>query len=155
MIPLMEQERRRVEFAGGTPIILPNREPWRFFDPHPVERDFHDEDGIAHVIAWEFGPGVDAETNDSLGRGFQRLIQKIDRADNREDRACGLLEAAWYLLARNYVISQDEFEDLLLRGAVHGPARRKRLYDGLRDLVGTVIGRVGAMVESKAEGSAA
>lgn len=154
-IPLTEPERRRVEFAGGTPVVMPDGAPWRLFEPRPVERDVHDEDGIVHVICWEFGPGVDAETNDSLGMGFQRVLAKIDRAENRDDRACGLIEAAWYLLARNYVISQEEFEDLLLRGATQGPARRKRLYDSLRAVVLAPCERIKAMVEGQMEGSGA
>ncbi len=155
-IPLTEPERRRVEFAGGTPVVMPDGQPWRLFDPHPVARPVRgDGDGGEWLIAWEFGPGLDAETNDSLGRGFHRVLAKIDRAANRDDRACGLIEAAWYLLARNYVISQDEFEDLLLRGAAHGATRRKRLYDALRDVVAVPCERIKAMIDGWAEGSAA
>lgn len=136
IIPLTEHDRRRAEFAGGTPIVLPDGQPWRFFDPMPVKRSIRGENGEeGFVLAWEFGPGVDAETNDSLGQGFARVLEKIDAASNKADRTCGVIEAMWYLLARNYVISQDDFEDLLLRGSTHTAERRRRLYDRLRDLV--------------------
>lgn len=149
-IPLTEPERRRVEFAGGTPIVMPDGKAWRFFEPRPVRCPvMGEDDDEGEMIAWDFGgEGVDAETNDSLGRGFQRILEKINRAENRDDRTCGTLEAAWYLLARNYVISQDNFEDLLLSGAGQSPERRRRLYASLGRLIEVACARVESLLES-------
>ncbi len=150
-IPLTEPERRRVEFAGGTPIVLPDGQPWRFFEPKPMRCLVRGEDGADEfMIAWDFGPGVDAETNDSLGRGFHAILEKINGAENRDDRACGMVEAAWYLLARNYVISQDDFEDLLLRGAGYSAERRRRLHGALSRVVLEPCLRVERLIDGEA-----
>jgi len=59
-----------------------------------------------------------------------------------------MLEAAWYLLARNYVISQDDFEDLLLRSTTQKSGYRKRLHECLQRVVLDACDRVKALVES-------
>lgn len=143
-IPLTEPERRRVEFAGGTAVVLPDGVPWRFYELTPFECTARDGDGTgeSRMIAWDFGSDLDAETNASLGQGFQRLLAKIDRAANANDRACGMLEAAWFLLARNYIVSQDDFENLLLMGATHRSGQRRRLYAALRGVVVAPINRM-------------
>jgi hypothetical protein len=112
---LTPEDRHRAEFAGGTPIVLPDGRAWRFYEPTPVVREVRGgEDGNGFLIAWDFGSDLDAETNDSLGRGFQRILAKANRAANEADLACAVLEGAWFLLARNYKVTAEEFEDLLL-----------------------------------------
>ncbi len=60
-IPLTPEDRRRVEYGGGAPIILPDGHPWRLYEPVPVMRDVRGEDGVEdRMIAWEFGPDLDA-----------------------------------------------------------------------------------------------
>jgi hypothetical protein len=156
MTPLSEPDRRRAEFAGGTPVVMPDGRPWRLIEPAAVVRPVKGgEDGDGLMIAWDFGPGLDAETDDALGRAFQRAVAKIDRAGNDRDRACGVLEAAWLLLARNYDLSPEEFEDLVLTGG-DTPAKR-RMFKLINRHVEGVIRKVEALIAgmaAQAEGEA-
>lgn len=149
-IPLTPEDRRRPEYAGGTPILLPDGLPWRFFEPRPVVRQVRGDEGEGErLIAWDFGgPDVDAETNDILGRGFHKILAKIDRATNDRDRASGHLEAAWFLLARNYGIEPEEFEDILLRGGRRASKDLRRAIRQFERLIGGVVGQVEPLLES-------
>lgn len=141
-IPLTEPERRRVEFAGGTPIVLPDGRAWRLFEPRPVRCEMRGEHGVEdEAIVWDFGPGVDAETCDVLSQGFQKILTKIGRATNESDRASGILEGAYYLLARNYVICREEFEDLVLPITARNRARQRNLFTAFTCLLATVAQR--------------
>jgi hypothetical protein len=151
-IPLTEPERRRVEFAGGVPIIMPNGVSWRAYEPEPVVRPSRNDDGEdGFVIAWNFGDRLDDETNESLSQGWQKILNKIARATNDADRACGFLEAAWLLLARNYVLSQEEFEDLLLplASAKERRAKTKRLCGTISRLVAEACAKVSILAAIK------
>ncbi len=128
--------------------LTPDGHPWRLYEPVPVMRDVRGEDGVEdRMIAWEFGPDLDAETNESLGRGFQKILVKIVNAESNDDRACGWLEAAWFLLARNYEITADEFEDLLLHGGRRMTSDRRRLIAQLQRHIQGITEKVAALHE--------
>jgi hypothetical protein len=98
---LSEAERRWPDFQGGRPIRLPNGEDWHFYDPEPAGRD------------WTFGPDVLPAVNETLSRRLHRILAKWQRATTDADRASSILEASWFLLARNYNVTQEEFEAIL------------------------------------------
>jgi hypothetical protein len=141
IVPLTEPERRRREFAGGTPIALPDGRAWRFYTPRPVAGAVRGENGPdGPMLVWDFGADLDADTNDALGQAFQRILNKIGRANGPEERACGMLEATWFLMARNYVISQEEFEDLFLRRT------KRRLCKALERLIGSICAQAAELI---------
>lgn len=108
MTPIDERSRRLSDEPRGEPIVLPDGQTWTFFEPDVLAP------GDAPVPRWTFGaevaPGLDA----ALASAFDRVLAKIARARSEVDSRAAMLESAWFCLARNYEVSRDEFEAILL-----------------------------------------
>ena len=131
-----ERSRRRPEWQKGCAVTFPDGQRWHFYDPAP-RRVEHEG---ATAVFWDFGIGfLDRDVLGSLNHNFYRLLRKATRARNDLQRASANLEIAWFLLARNYTVSQDDFQDLLY-AAGEAPA-----------LWGAIMGHVVAVIERGAE----
>jgi hypothetical protein len=132
-----EAERRWADWRYGQPVDLPNGETWHFYEPETVVCN--------SKPGWTFEaptPEVDAE----LSRRFERLIGKWGRAKDDAERASAILEAAWFLLARNYAISRQEFESVLSLASSWDEGRQERLGEHLVKVVGGACVDVAALM---------
>lgn len=100
-----ERSRRWDDFQGGRPIELPDGNFWQFYEPETVLRN--------GLEGWTFGADVPPDVDAVLSSRFSRVIYKWKRARSDADRASVVLEAAWFLLARNYNVTADQFEGIL------------------------------------------
>jgi hypothetical protein len=100
-----EISRRWPDFQGGRPITLPDGQDWQFYEPEAVLRN--------GLEGWTFGADVPPDVDAVLSSRFSKVIYKWKRARSDADRASVVLEAAWFLLARNYAVTADEFEGVL------------------------------------------
>ena len=105
MAQIDEASRRWDDFQGGRPITLPDGAVWWFYEPPAVTR------GIS--VGWTFGSGVAPDVDLTLSIRFARVVRKWKHATCDADRACVILEAAWFLLARNYSVTPAEFEAIM------------------------------------------
>lgn len=119
-----EASRRWDDFQGGRPVLLPDGQTWWFFEP----------EAIVGGPGWNFKAAPDL--NVALSVAFGKILAKIDRAGNDEERACGALEAAWFLLARNYSVTPEEFEAIMLQAVSWTPAQLDALASAFASLIG-------------------
>lgn len=127
-----ERRLRRAEWRRGHAVAFPDGQTWHFYDPAARRL----EHGGKAAVFWDFGVGfLDEPTLTSLNHNFYRLLRKAMRAVNERQRAAANLELAWFLLARNYFLTQDEFARLL---ATAGESP---------DLWGAIVSHLGAVVE--------
>lgn len=133
-----ERSRRWPDFRGGREITLPDGGAWSFFEPQAVLRDGR--------TGWTFDAPTDIDA--ILSHRFWRILAKWGRATDDSERACVVLEAAWFLLARNYAITADELEGILMD--MHGWDERRQasLMGELLALVGVALARAAGLVEA-------
>lgn len=136
--PILESDRRWADFRDGREIELPSGGVWTFFEPAAVVRD-----GKA---GWTFDapPDVDA----ILSHRFGKILAKWRRAADDGERACVILEASWFLLARQYNVSQAEFEGILSGMSGWDESRQAALMGELIFLVGTALSRAAGLAEA-------
>lgn len=106
--PVHEHTRRWPDFQGGRPILLPDNQVWQFYEPSPKIRK-----GRA---GWTFGADVAPDVDQVLSDRFSRVLYKWKHARDDADRAAVVLTAAWFLLARNYNVTDREFQAILAKG---------------------------------------
>lgn len=137
-----ERSSRRPEFAGGRPIRLPDGDAWAFFEPRPVVRAVEGPDGSpARVPSWTFGEDLDPTLDLALAGRFAALVGLHRAAATDEERAAVTLQAAGFLLARNYQISPERFAQILA-GADRLPgSEQAALGDALRALISDACSR--------------
>lgn len=104
-----EASRRWDDFQGGRPIELPDGQTWSFYEPQAKVRK-----GRA---GWTFGADVAPDVDQVLSDRFSRVLYKWKHATDDVDRAAVVLTAAWFLLARNYNVTDREFQGILGMGA--------------------------------------
>jgi hypothetical protein len=100
---IFEADRRWSDFRGGREIMLPGGEVWAFYEPAAVMRD--------GKVGWSFEVPPDLDLIHSSR--FGRILAKWQRAATDNERASTVLEASWFLLARNYAVTQAEFASIL------------------------------------------
>lgn len=128
-----EASRRWDDFQGGRPIELPDGQVWEFYVPQAVVRR-----GRA---GWSFGAEVATDVDAVLSDRFSRVLYKWKRASNDADRSSVILEAAWFLLARNYDVTAKEFELILMAAATQPSDAQKALGAEFRRLVNEACDR--------------
>lgn len=130
-----ESSRRWPDFQGGRPITLPDGAVWWFATPEPLIRLTDDE----AVPSWRF---ADAPLVDAVLAGkFAAILLKIGNATTTKERTSATLEAAWFLLARNYRITPDEFESILMESAMWDDVDQAEVGRELGELVDDVMRR--------------
>jgi len=122
-----EASRRWDDFQGGRPIELPDGQHWFFYEPEAMVRKGR--------VGWTFGADVAPDVDTVLSDRFSRVLYKWKRATTDADRASVMLEAAWFLLARNYNVTADEFGGIVGRAAERSGEAQKTLGVELRRLV--------------------
>ncbi len=136
---ILESERRWDDFQGGCPIELPNGEIWTFYAPEARTR--------AGRPGWTFGVDVPADVDAILSNRLTRILAKLSRAVFNEERASVMLEAAWFLLARNYNITQDQYEAILSGVSAWSDDDQQQFGSQLQGLVGIACARSTALAE--------
>lgn len=106
---ISEASRRWDDFQGGRPILLPDNQVWQFYEPQAVVRRGR--------VGWTFGADVAPDVDTVLSDRFSRVLYKWKRAGDDADRAAVVLTAVWFLLARNYNVTDREFQAILGMGA--------------------------------------
>jgi hypothetical protein len=131
-----EASRRWPDFQGGQAIELPDGQTWRFYEPAAMTR--------GGMPGWTFGAGVPHDIDAILSDRFGRIVVKWGRAADDRERASAMLEAAWFLLARNYAVTAGEFERIVAGASAWEDSRQGRLGAQLLMLVGTACSRATA-----------
>ncbi|MDR3632625.1 MAG: hypothetical protein P4L84_02245 [Isosphaeraceae bacterium] len=108
-----ERGLRRPEWAGGTPLLLPDGQAWWFYEPEP---ELVEEAGVSAVL-WDFGLASDEE-NVALCDALYKVLGKLVRAETAEQRVSAVVELSWLLLARNYEITPEQYEKVLNVGPI-------------------------------------
>lgn len=137
-----EASRRWDDFQGGRPIELPDGQTWLFFEPEAMVRK-----GRA---GWTFGPDVAPDVDKVLSDRFSRVLYKWKRASTNADRSSVVLEAAWFLLARNYNVTPEEFEAILGPAAGQSGESQQTLGMEFRRLVDAACDRAVATLQGVA-----
>lgn len=137
---ILESERRWADWSEGQWIALPDGQEWSFYEPAPTMRD-----GIS---GWSFGADT-PEMDAVLSARFGLVIAKWGKATDDADRAAAILEAAWFLLARNYYITQTEFGSIILKSARWTKAQHERFAEHLLVLIGYACVQSTALAESR------
>lgn len=133
-----ERARRWPDFQGGQAIELPDGQTWWFYEPAATPR--------RGAPGWTFGAVVPADVDAVLSHRFGRIVARWNRADDDHERGSTILEAAWFLLARNYAVAPAEFERIVAAAAAWDDPRR-RLETRLLMLVGAACARASALHE--------
>jgi hypothetical protein len=136
---ILESERRWADWQGGQPIELPDGQAWFFFQPEARMRGLRP--------GWTFGVGVPSDVDAILSDRLVRILRKCGRATCEADKTAAILEAAWFLLARNYEITPDEFEGILSGASAWSADQQQRLGSQLLELVGIACARSTALAE--------
>lgn|GEM_PF-5183195 len=131
-----ERSRRWPDFQGGQAVALPDGQTWWFFEPAAVTR--------RGVAGWTFGAAVPDDIDAILSDRFNRIVGKWSRAGHDHERGSAILEAAWFLLARNYAVTPAEFERIVAAAAKWDSPQQRRLGTQLLVLVGTACARAAA-----------
>lgn len=106
---LREPDLRRPEFAGGTPLLLPDGQAWTFFEPKP---------SLTRPGAWEWGGSLWAEEAVSLTNALYKILKRLTTATDVRERASQVSALAWLCLARNYQITPGQFEAIMTAGPI-------------------------------------
>lgn len=130
---ISEASRRWDDFQGGRPIRLPDGDIWQFYDPQAVVRRGR--------VGWTFGADVAPDVDAVLSDRFSRVLYKWKRASTDADRSSVVLEAAWFLLARNYNVTAAEFEAILGQAIGQHSDAQKTLGAEFRRLIGEACER--------------
>lgn len=139
---IFEASRRWDDFQGGREIMLPDGQTWSFYEPQAKVRK-----GRA---GWTFGPDVAPDVDQVLSDRFSRVLYKWKRASTDADRASVILEAAWFLLARNYNVTPAEFEAILGQAAEQDSDVQQALGVEFRRLVDEACDRAVACLREVA-----
>lgn len=137
-----EASRRWDDFQGGRAIELPDGQVWSFYEPQAKIRK-----GRA---GWTFGVDVAPDVDQVLSDRFSRVLYKWKRASTDADRASVVLEAAWFLLARNYNLTPAEFEAILGRAANQSGDDQQALGAEFRRLIDEACDRAVATLQGVA-----
>lgn len=108
----VEHNCRRPEWAGGTPLLLPDGQVWWFYEPRPRVVEV----GGTSAVLWDWG--VSAAENVALTEALYRVLGKLVRALTDAERVGAVCDVAWLMLARNYEVAPDEFEAALNAGPI-------------------------------------
>lgn len=145
---ISESERRWSDWRGGRAIALPDGQTWHFYMPRPIVRPVPDDAGVVvGVPSWTFDAG-DPDVDLALAGIFAAILLKRNLAMNDADRAGGTLEAAWFLLARNYNVTMSEFESILAGAAACPGARQASLGRQLHAIVKDALDRSLSLAEA-------
>lgn len=139
---ILEASRRWDDFQGGRLIELPDGQTWEFYEPAAVVRK-----GRA---GWTFGADVAPDVDQVLSDRFSRVLYKWKRVSTDADRASVVLEAAWFLLARNYNVTPAEFEAILGPAANQSGEAQKSLGAEFRRLIDEACERAVAVLREVA-----
>ncbi len=101
---LSEHKRRRREFVGGMPVMLPDGQVWHFYEPRLAE--------LGAAYPWDFGP-LPSEVTASLNETLGKLSRRLKDAATDEERIASVIMMAWFCLARNYVIFPTQFAKIV------------------------------------------
>lgn len=134
---ISEASRRWADFQGGRPIELPDGNVWWFYEPAAFNRSA--DRGVV-VPSWTFGAEVHPTLDLALAQSFAKIITRWSEA-KAEDKTATLLEAAWFLLARNYDINPAEFQAILSLASTQPEARQAALGKALGSLVDDACSR--------------
>lgn len=140
-----ELSRRWDDFQGGRPITLPIGGTWWFYEPAAFNRST--PDGTV-VPSFTFGENIDPTLDLMLAQRFAVILVKYGKAADEAERSCATLEAAWFLLARNYNVTQSEFETIVEAAIVWPEARQIALGKSLGSLVDSACSRSLARAEA-------
>ena len=135
---ILESERRWPDWQGGQPIELPDGQTWHFHEPAPLVRD--------GIPGWTFGADT-PEQDAVLSARFGLVVARWGQATNDGDRAASILDAAWFLLARNYAVTRAEFGAILLKAALWDRERHERFAGQILALIGEACTRSTALAE--------
>lgn len=136
---ISELERRWGDWSEDYPILLPNGEVWHFYSPEARTRGGRP--------GWTFGADVPSDVDAILSNRLTRILAKLGRASDSRERSAVIIEAAWFLLARNYEITQDEFEAILSGASAWSDDEQTQLGSQLQRLVGIACARSTALAE--------
>lgn len=136
---ISEISRRWDDFQGGKSIELPDGQVWWFYQPEAMIRD--------GLPGWTFGPDVSPDIDAILSGRFSKIVDKWALAIDDEERACAVLEAAWFLLARNYMITPDEFEQIMALASTWPDDHQKAIGEKLLLHVGMACMRASQLAE--------
>lgn len=100
---LSESTLRRPEFAGGTPLLLPDGQAWWFYAPVP---------STTRLGAWEWG-NIPEDATVALTDALYITLCRLSAATDASERATHALTLAWLCLARNYEVSPDQFTAIM------------------------------------------
>jgi hypothetical protein len=139
-VPMIdEQSRRWPDFQGGRAIVLPDGQAWVFFEPEATLR--------AGRPGWTFGPGVPRDVDAILSGRFARLVARWTPDGDHVDRGAIILTAGWFLLARNYAITAEEFGRIMAGLAGWPEAEQRDVGEQILSVVGTACARATALAE--------
>lgn len=134
-----EASRRWDDWQGGRPITLPDGASWWFYEPEAMTRN--------GLPGWTFGGAVPRDVDSVLSGRLTRITDKWACALDEGERASAILEAAWFLLARNYALTPAEFEQVMSGATAWPEDRQKALGDQLLMLVGVACMRSTQLAE--------
>lgn len=129
-----EASRRWPDFQGGRLIELPDGQTWCIYEP----------EAIVGGAGWRFGAAPDLDA--ALSVGFARILAKWGRATDDTERACATLEAAWFLLARNYNVTAEEFERILMPAVAWTQEKHDRMASEFAEVIGVAAVRLVAVM---------
>lgn len=142
-----EQARRWPDFQGGRPITLPIGGTWWFYEPAAFNRSTPEG---SVVPSFTFGADIDPTLDLMIAQRFAVILVKYGKAADETERSCATLEAAWFLLARNYNVTPAEFESILGAAIVWPEAKREALGKALGSLIDSACARSLARAEGEA-----
>lgn len=136
---ILESERRWDDWQGGQPIDLPDGQTWWFYEPDATVHD--------GMPGWSFGAET-PELDRTLSCRFGLIVASWGKAADDADRAAAILDAAWFLLARNYDVSRSQFATLMLGASRWDRDRHERFASEVLALVGFACNHAAAAWES-------
>ena len=136
---IQESDRRWGDWSEGQWIELPDGQRWSFYAPEARTRGGRP--------GWTFGPDVPPDVDAILSHRLGRILGKLSRAADDGDRASVILEAGWFLLARNYNITQAEFKGMLVSALRWDGDRQAQFGGEILALVGMACMRSTALAE--------
>jgi hypothetical protein len=134
-----EASRRWPDWQGGRPIKLPNDQIWWFYEPEAVLRD--------GKPGWTFGPDVPRDVDAILSGRLRRILDGWSAAGDEAGRSAAILTAAWFLLARNYAITAEEFGAIMGRAGERPESEQREFGERLLLLVATACARATGLAE--------
>lgn len=100
-----ERKLRRPEFAGGSPVLLPDGQAWWFCEPT--------FDLSGDLPVWRFGSGITEDENSALSDMFSSAVENLAKAEDNAGRIRAITRLSFIMLYRNYRISPERYERIL------------------------------------------